>query len=109
MTANVDFGLPYNVSNPADAVAANRSMAFQFAWYYDPIVFGKYPDEMTQLITDGRLPTFTPEEAKMVKGSYDFIGMNHYTSYFTNDVPEALDKNWWSDSRTKTGNTGIDG
>ena len=47
MTANVDFGLPYNASKQADVVAANRHMAFQFAWYYDPIVFGKYPDEMT--------------------------------------------------------------
>ena len=89
LTANVDFGLPYNASKQADVVAANRHMAFQFAWYYDPIVFGKYPDEMTQLITDGRLPTFTPEEAKMVKGSYDFIGMNHYTSDYTIDTPEA--------------------
>ena len=89
LTTNVGFSLPYNVSSPADAAAANRNMAFQFAWYYDPIVFGKYPDEMTQLITDGRLPTFTPEEAKMVKGSYDFIGMNHYTSDYTIDTPEA--------------------
>ena len=89
MTTAVGFSLPYNVSSPADAAAANRSMAFRFAWYFDPIVFGKYPDEMTQLITDGRLPTFTPEEAQMVKGSYDFIGMNHYTSDFTKDTPEA--------------------
>ena len=64
LTTNVGFSLPYNVSSPADAAAANRNMAFQFAWYYDPIVFGKYPDEMTQLITDGRLPTFTPDEAR---------------------------------------------
>jgi hypothetical protein len=37
-------------------------MAFAFGWFWDPCVFGKYPDEMTSRITDGRLPTFTPEE-----------------------------------------------
>jgi beta-glucosidase/6-phospho-beta-glucosidase/beta-galactosidase len=57
-------------------------MAFAFGWYYDPIVFGKYPDEMTALVTDGRLPKFTDEEIKMVKGSYDYIGFNSYTSRF---------------------------
>ena len=61
LTNAVGFILPYNVSSPADAAAANRTMAFTFAWYFDPIVFGKYPDEMTQLITDGRLPEFTAD------------------------------------------------
>lgn len=63
MTTNTDFAVPYNVSSPADVQAASRSLAFAFGWYFDPIVFGKYPDEMTSLITDGRIPTFTPEEA----------------------------------------------
>jgi beta-glucosidase len=29
-----------------------------------------------------RLPTFTPEEAALVKGSNDFYGMNHYTANY---------------------------
>jgi beta-glucosidase/6-phospho-beta-glucosidase/beta-galactosidase len=39
--------VPYNVSSPDDINAASRSLAFAFGWYFDPIVFGKYPDEMT--------------------------------------------------------------
>lgn len=28
-----------------------------------------------------RLPSFTPEEIDMIKGSYDFMGLNHYTTW----------------------------
>jgi myrosinase len=49
--------------------------------YADPIVFGKYPKIMAELVKD-RLPEFTPEESVMIKGSYDFIGLNHYGSYY---------------------------
>lgn len=29
-----------------------------------------------------RLPTFTKEEAALIKGSQDFVGINHYTSNY---------------------------
>jgi len=47
LTTNTDFGVPYNSSKAEDVAAASRSMAFAYSWYVDPIVFGKYPDEMT--------------------------------------------------------------
>jgi beta-glucosidase/6-phospho-beta-glucosidase/beta-galactosidase len=62
LTCNIDFAIPYNASSEADVAAANRRLAFMFSWFYDPIFFGKYPDEMTAIIKDGRLPTFTPDE-----------------------------------------------
>jgi beta-glucosidase/6-phospho-beta-glucosidase/beta-galactosidase len=62
LTCNIDFALPYNVSSQADIDAANRRLAFMFSWFYDPIFFGKYPDEMTAIVKDGRLPVFTPDE-----------------------------------------------
>lgn len=34
-----------------------------------------------------RLPKFTKEESALVKGSVDFVGMNHYTSVFVTDQP----------------------
>lgn len=30
-----------------------------------------------------RLPEFTPEEIEYVKGSSDFFGVNHYSTYYT--------------------------
>lgn len=35
-----------------------------------------------QNIVGDRLPKFTPEEVKMVKGSMDFVGINQYTAYY---------------------------
>ena len=42
------------------------------------------------------MPTFSPEEAAMVKGSFDYIGLNHYTTSYikTADIPAT---NWSSD------------
>jgi beta-glucosidase len=64
---------------------------------------------MTSLITDGRLPTFTPEEVEMVKGSCDFIGLNHYTSGYIKNDPNGKGGNWFADSRTIGTKIGIDG
>jgi hypothetical protein len=30
-----------------------------------------------------RLPKFTADEAALVKGALDFVGINHYTTYYT--------------------------
>jgi len=84
-------------------------MAFAFGWYVDPIVFGRYPEEMTELVTDGRLPKFTPEESEMVKGSLDYIGLNHYTSGYIMEDPDGNGGDWFTDSRTKGTKIGIDG
>lgn len=47
----------------------------------DPLKFGDYPLSMRSLVRD-RLPFFTHEESKKIKESYDFIGLNYYTSRF---------------------------
>lgn len=38
-----------------------------------------------------RLPTFTPAEAALVKGSNDFYGMNHYTANYIKHKPTPPD------------------
>jgi len=45
----------------------------------------------------------------MVKGSYDFIGLNHYTSGFIKDDSAGKGGNWFADSRTSGTKIGIDG
>ncbi|XP_056163387.1 furostanol glycoside 26-O-beta-glucosidase-like isoform X2 [Syzygium oleosum] len=55
--------------------------------FIDPVVNGDYPSIMRSLVKD-RLPTFTAEEKKLMKGSFDFIGINYYSSTYAQNVPE---------------------
>jgi len=47
----------------------------------DPIFFGDYPASMRTSIGSA-LPTFTDEEANLIKGSQDFVGINYYYSMY---------------------------
>ncbi|KAB1227612.1 Beta-glucosidase 12 [Morella rubra] len=66
--------------------AALRSLDFMLGWFLDPLTFGDYPHSMRSLVGK-RLPKFTKEESKMVKGSFDFIGLNYYTALYAAYAP----------------------
>ncbi|XP_047325363.1 beta-glucosidase 44-like [Impatiens glandulifera] len=65
----------------ADVYAAQRARDFHLGWFLHPITYGEYPKTM-QNIVGNRLPKFSKDEVKMVKGSSDFIGVNQYTAYY---------------------------
>ncbi|KAL9670290.1 hypothetical protein QQ045_007841 [Rhodiola kirilowii] len=48
-----------------------------------PRLFFKHKSN-TNIVQD-RLPKFTEEEVKLVKGAFDFIGINHYTTFYLYD------------------------
>ncbi|CAG9324208.1 unnamed protein product [Blepharisma stoltei] len=75
---------------------------FKLGWFADPVVFGKYPDEMHNLITGDRLPSFTSEQSKLLKGSYDFLGVNYYTSNYAK-YTGVIGSNFYNDGRYTTG------
>ncbi|KAK7339039.1 hypothetical protein VNO77_19681 [Canavalia gladiata] len=77
--------VPYS-SKLEDVVAAERLMDFSMGWVLDPLIYGDYPKIMRELVWN-RLPNFTKEEKKFVKGSIDFIGINYYTSHFAKHEP----------------------
>ncbi|XP_057531057.1 beta-glucosidase 40 [Amaranthus tricolor] len=64
-----------------DIEATQRSQDFQLGWFLDPLMFGDYPSSMRQRVRD-RLPKFTAEQTALIKGSLDFVGINHYTTYY---------------------------
>ncbi|KAF2887788.1 hypothetical protein ILUMI_18385, partial [Ignelater luminosus] len=86
-------------NSTADKEAAERLIVFNFGWYADPIFHpnGDYPEVMRKLVPErskkegfkrSRLPEFTKEEVKYIKGTFDFLGLNHYTTLLVKDIPE---------------------
>mmetsp|Transcript_21880 Transcript_21880/g.21058 ORF Transcript_21880/g.21058 Transcript_21880/m.21058 type:complete len:91 (+) Transcript_21880:383-655(+) len=63
---------------------------------------------MMELITENRLPTFTEEESALVKGSFDFLGLNHYTSKYVHYTGE-VGRDYESDGRLWLSEKDIDG
>nr|KJB81915.1 hypothetical protein B456_013G167400 [Gossypium raimondii] len=68
----------------SDRQAVNRALAFTGGWVLDPLVFGDYPPEMRQYHRS-ELPRFSSEETEYMKGSIDFIGLNHYSTLYAKD------------------------
>ncbi|KAM3749822.1 hypothetical protein ACB098_05G215400 [Castanea mollissima] len=72
-----------------DVIAAQRAMDFQIGWYADPLVYGDYPDVMKKNV-GSRLPAFTNLESNLVKGSFDFLGLNYYAMIYIKDDSSKL-------------------
>ncbi|XP_047321182.1 beta-glucosidase 44-like [Impatiens glandulifera] len=65
----------------ADNYAAQRARDFHLGWFLHPITYGEYPRTMQEIVGD-RLPNITEEDRKLIQGSTDFVGINHYTTYY---------------------------
>ncbi|KAI8011179.1 Beta-glucosidase 24 [Camellia lanceoleosa] len=106
ISVSAQWFLPLGVT-PADKHAAQRAWDFMTGWFLDPLVSGDYPFNMKAILRD-RLPTFTEEQEEMVKGSFDFIGLNYCTSRYTkplklssNDVPTGYENDQYVQTLTK--------
>ncbi|KAI7748197.1 hypothetical protein M8C21_002906 [Ambrosia artemisiifolia] len=64
-----------------DIEATQRAQDFQLGWFLDPIMFGDYPTSMRTRVGD-RLPRFSKLQSALLKGSIDFVGINHYTTWY---------------------------
>ncbi|KAF8378780.1 hypothetical protein HHK36_030129 [Tetracentron sinense] len=92
-------------SNSTDDVeATQRAQDFQFGWFIDPLFFGDYPSSMRSRV-GSRLPTFSKAEAALVKGSLDFVGINHYTTYYAKNSTSNIIGNLLNDSLADSGAT----
>uniref|UniRef100_A0A453FS76 Uncharacterized protein n=1 Tax=Aegilops tauschii subsp. strangulata TaxID=200361 RepID=A0A453FS76_AEGTS len=73
-------------NSTVDLDATWRCKDFFFGWILDPLVFGDYPQVMKKNV-GSRLPPFTEVQSELIKGSLDFIGINHYYSLYVNGRP----------------------
>ncbi|KAL1346685.1 hypothetical protein HN51_020275 [Arachis hypogaea] len=85
ISLNSAWVIPLSQSK-ADKDAASRALAFSYDWFMEPLNFGSYPAAMVKNVGD-RLPEFSREQSLMVKGSFDFIGVNYYTASYAAHVP----------------------
>ncbi|KAB0372699.1 hypothetical protein FD755_015452 [Muntiacus reevesi] len=70
--------------SPEDREVAERVLEFDIGWLAEPIFgSGDYPRVMRDWLNQRNnflLPYFTDEEKKLVRGSFDFLALSHYTT-----------------------------
>ncbi|GLT57777.1 hypothetical protein SLA2020_307260 [Shorea laevis] len=83
-----------------DKNAAKRQLDFNMGWFLDPITRGEYPHSMQSLVGN-RLPKFSIVQSEMVRGSFDFLGLNYYTAFYAAYAPKpnAARPSYMTDSR----------
>ncbi|KAJ8715714.1 hypothetical protein PYW07_010196 [Mythimna separata] len=80
------------VNNTENVEATERAREFEFGLYLNPIwgKEGDFPDLVKRIVDKksteqgfktSRLPKLSAAEVKLLKGSADFLGMNHYTTF----------------------------
>ncbi|XP_062083938.1 beta-glucosidase 13-like [Humulus lupulus] len=67
--------------------AALRALDFAYGWFMDPLTNGDYPQSMRSLVGN-RLPKFSKLQSMNLKGSFDFIGLNYYSSNYASYAPQ---------------------
>ncbi|XP_031497287.1 beta-glucosidase 22-like [Nymphaea colorata] len=73
------FWMEPQTNKTEDVAATQRALDFMVGWFFNPLVFGDYPEIMKKN-AGSRLPAFTKSQSQLVKGAFDFIGINHYAT-----------------------------
>jgi beta-glucosidase len=84
-TRNAQIGIVINLepkypeSSSADDIAATaRSDAYMNRQYLDPLMLGRYPEEMSDIFGDAwRDPS--SDDMELIRQKIDFLGVNYYT------------------------------
>uniref|UniRef100_A0A0K8TW08 Glandular beta-glucosidase n=1 Tax=Phaedon cochleariae TaxID=80249 RepID=A0A0K8TW08_PHACE len=97
MALDIQWFQPKNASSAADIAATRRTADFDTGLYAHPVFLGGWPPEAERRIaersrranlTKSRLPAFSPVEIALINGTFDFFGVNMYTGYLVENLPE---------------------
>ncbi|KAL9296525.1 hypothetical protein ACSQ67_022421 [Phaseolus vulgaris] len=88
ITLNCHWFIPFS-NDTLDHQAAQRALDFMFGWFMQPLTRGKYPKSLHSLLGN-RLPNFTEEQSKLLIGSFDFIGLNYYTTNYAAHISHPI-------------------
>jgi beta-glucosidase len=72
--------------SPEDEAARDRAEAYMNRQYLDPVFFGRYPDELSEVFGKA-WPEFSEDEVKSISEPIDFLGINYYTRAVVRDDP----------------------
>ncbi|KAM7497415.1 hypothetical protein LguiA_021829 [Lonicera macranthoides] len=84
-----NFFVPYDDTRNDDHEAKQRALDFELGWFLHPITFGDYPLSIRYLV-GGRLPDFTADDTALLRGSYDILGLNYYTTGYALNNPNPF-------------------
>ncbi|KAL0394223.1 UNVERIFIED_CONTAM: Oleuropein beta-glucosidase [Sesamum latifolium] len=90
---------PHMKDNADDKEAAIRAMDFTLGWFLEPVLTGQYPKSMRDYVPSGNLAAFSDGEAKMLKGSIDFLGLNYYTAFYAANNPNPSHKQGYKEDQ----------
>jgi beta-glucosidase len=74
--------------DPADRAAAARADAYMNRQYLDPVLLGRYPEELGQMFGEA-WPRWPAGDLALIKQPIDFLGVNYYTRNVTCFDPHA--------------------
>ena len=83
ITLNMMGRLPLT-DKPEDTAAALRADGYLNRWFAEPILLGKYPQDMMDLYREKgvMLPEGTEENLKLIGQKLDFVGLNYYNDFY---------------------------
>lgn len=96
ITLNFEWAEPASDS-PEDIAAAEQRRQFEFGIYANPIINYDWPKIVKDRIAErsklegfpnSRLPQFTLAEKIRIRGTYDYLGLNHYSTWYVESIPE---------------------
>lgn len=85
---NLNFTLP-NIVHLLIQVKKLQWLILSKYRFLDPILLGEYPEEMEKILGT-KLPRFSREDREKLKNGLDFIGINHYASYYARDCVSSV-------------------
>lgn len=69
---------------PEDIAAAKRADGYLNRWFIEPLLLGRYPEDMVALYREKGvvLPEFSEEALALMRQKLDFIGLNYYNDFY---------------------------
>lgn len=90
ITLNLNPSRPLTDS-PEDIQAARRADGYANRWFIEPVMLGKFPEDMIELF-DGKglvVPEMRPEDLVLMCQPLDFFGVNYYNISRVRNNPDS--------------------